>query len=170
MGSWSRPSKRLLQSFEVELFEVSFEDIGDALKDYGIVYDWGEKDTQQVTASWQKFTQLSQNDRRKITRKLLATIEPQLRQSLKSALDESTPRKVSKVILEIRSTRGETFVFTFPKLKEALEFIKNFDERKHIDTSTAPTFMLNDPGVKKRSRRIAEQPLLPYSSKEHEAD
>src|SRR5574341_1015894 len=31
MGSWSRPSTRLLQSFEVELFEIPFDDICEVL-------------------------------------------------------------------------------------------------------------------------------------------
>lgn len=55
MGSWSRPSKRLLRSFEVELFEVSFDDICNVLAQYGIEYRWAEKDRAQAAESWRKF-------------------------------------------------------------------------------------------------------------------
>jgi hypothetical protein len=51
MGSWSKPSKRLLQSFEVELFEVTFDDICNVLAEFGINYRWAEKDRAQAEAS-----------------------------------------------------------------------------------------------------------------------
>ncbi len=99
MGSWSKPSKRLPQSFEVELFEVSFGDICEVLAQYGIDYNWQEKDRQQAMESWEKFNHLSELDRKQIAKKLVAGVENDLRKSLQTALNESIPRKVHSVVL-----------------------------------------------------------------------
>lgn len=66
INSWSKSSKRLLRSFEVELFEISFNDICDALSPYQIDYRWAEKDRRQAMESWRKFCQLPEQDRERI--------------------------------------------------------------------------------------------------------
>lgn len=55
INSWSKPSKRLLRSFEVELFEISFNDICDALSPYQIDYRWAEKDRRRQWKAGESF-------------------------------------------------------------------------------------------------------------------
>lgn len=141
MGSWSRPSKRLLSSFEVELFEISFDDICAALAEFGINYRWAEKDRAQAEASWNKFDALSGADRKQIARKLIAGIREPLREALKNALDESVPRKVKSVTVIVRSNRGETRSFTFDNLKKAIAFLDSSSEGQLIDVSNAPALL-----------------------------
>jgi hypothetical protein len=43
----------------------------------------------------------------------------------------------------VRSNLGETFTYSFPDLKGALEFMKAFDERRHMDTSEAPALLMD---------------------------
>jgi len=138
MGSWSKPSKRLLQSFEVELFEISFDNICQTLKQYDIDYYWAEKDRQKAMESWQKFNHLSKCDQEQIAKKLISIVEKELRKSLQIALNESIPRKLSSVTLLIRSSRGEIHKRTFFTLDQAVNFMQSFDEEKDIDTSSAP--------------------------------
>jgi hypothetical protein len=142
MGSWSAPSKRFLQSFEVELFEVSLQQISDVLEEYGIDYAWAEKDRKKAMESWRIFTRLSPGDREKIAKKLIGGIRKQLSQSLQSALDESIPRRIRSIAVIVRSNRGETFTYTFPDLKRALEFMQVFDEERDMATTSAPSLLM----------------------------
>jgi len=141
MGSWSRPSKRLLQSFEVELFEISFDDICEVLAEYGIDYNWAERDREQAMESWQKFSRLSESQREQIAKKVIEKIKGELQESLRAVLDESVPRKVRSVTLVIRSNLGETYTYNFANLKQAITFIMSFDEKRDMDTSDAPTVL-----------------------------
>lgn len=152
MGSWSKPSKRLLRSFEVELFEVSFDDICNVLAQHGIEYRWAERDRAQAAESWQRFTRLSANEREQIARELIAGIENDLRTSLGVALDESIPRRVHSVTIVVRSNRGETYSYTFPNLEQARTFLQAYDEQRDMDTSNAPALFRESTGSGKGSR------------------
>ncbi len=152
MGSWSQPSKRLLRSFEVELFEVSFDDICNILARHGIEYRWAEKDRAQAAESWQRFTRLSANERDQIAKELIAGIENDLRHSLGVALDESLPRRVHSVTIVVRSNRGETYSYTFPNLGQALTFLQAYDEQRDMETSGAPALFVESKGAGRKSR------------------
>lgn len=141
MGSWSKPSKRLLESFEVELFEITFDDICNVLMKFGINYRWAEKDRAQAEASWRKFSVLSTAQRQQIGRKLIAGIRDGLRASLQAALDESVPRKIKSVKAVVRSNRGETKSFLFRDLKSAVEFLQTAKEQELLDTTDSPTVL-----------------------------
>ena len=80
-GSWSGSSKALMNSFDVNLFEVSFQHIVDTLKTYGIHFDWGEKERDKAMSAWQRWESLSDEEYKEIGGKLLSAIEPQLRES-----------------------------------------------------------------------------------------
>jgi len=142
MGSWTKPSKRLLQSFEVELFEVPFDGICEVLGQYGIDFRWAEKDRQQAMEGWRRFARLSRADREAIAKRLIAGIGSKLRESLQTVLDESLPRKVRSVAVVVRSNRGETFTHSFPDLKQAIAFMESFDEKQDMDTSNAPALLM----------------------------
>jgi hypothetical protein len=141
MGNWSKPSKRLLQSFEVELFEVPFNDICGVLAQHSIDYLWTEKNRQQAMESWQKFLRISERDREQIAKELIAGIENDLQKSLEVALDESIPRKVRSVTIVVRSERGETYTYVFPNLQRAIDFMQSYDEERDMDTSNAPALL-----------------------------
>jgi hypothetical protein len=141
MGSWSQPSKRLLNSFEVELFEIAFNDICDVLAQYGVDYRWAEKDRQKAMEAWRVFCRLPEEKRGEIAKKLVAGIESGLRMALETALDESIPRTLRSVSVIVRSNRGETFTHTFDSLQQALDYIQQFDEARDMDTTRAPSLL-----------------------------
>jgi len=152
MGKWSKPSKRLLQSFEVELFEISFDDICQTLKQHGINYRWAERDRQQAIESWRKFNELSDHSREQIAKELISSIKSKLRQALRVALDESVPRELDSVTLVIRSNRGETYRHVFPALDQAIGFMQSFDEERDMDNTSAPSLLM-ETGKEERKRR-----------------
>lgn len=142
MGSWSKPSKLLLQSFDVELFEISFNDICQILSYHGIDYRWAEKDRQQAMESWEKFNKLSKDDREKIAEELISTVKDELQKSLQMALIKSVPRKLDSVILILQSNYGETHRHTFKTLDQVLNFIEKFDEEEDMDTTNSPSLLI----------------------------
>jgi hypothetical protein len=156
MGSWTKPSKRLLLSFEVELFEISFDDICQVLAQHGIEYRWSEKDRERAMRSWLKFNELSNSARAQIAQGLIAKIEEGLRQSLSEALDESVPRKVKSVTVVVRSNRGETRSFTFPNLKSAIDFMHSSNEGGLLDMTAAPALLMEQskPPKKPRPKKV----------------
>jgi hypothetical protein len=141
MGSWSKPSKHLLQSFEVELFEIAFDDICKVLAQHNIDYRWAEKDRQKAMEGWETFCRLSERTREQIARSLIAKIESGLRGSLETALDESILRQVRSVSVVVRSNRRETFTHVFANLQQALDFMQAYDKDRDMDTSGAPSLL-----------------------------
>lgn len=144
MGNWSKPSKRLLQSFEVELFEIPFDDICRALKQRGIDYYWAERDREKAMEGWHRFNGLSEYERGQIAKELISTVKDGLQNSLQLALDESVPRKLGSVTLVIRSNYGETYRHTFHDLAQTIDFMRSFDEESDMDNSNAPTLLVEE--------------------------
>lgn len=137
-GRWSASSKAMMESFDVTLFEVGFAKIVTTLAEYGVDLRWGEQERNKALAAWQNWSQLEQRDRQEIARKLLADIEPALRNSMKETLDTAIPRKVSEVEVTIETNLGESRLYTFENIAEAIEFLESFDEQEILNDETGP--------------------------------
>ncbi len=137
-GRWSASSRAMMESFDVTLFEVGFEKIVTTLTEYGVDLRWGEKERNKALAAWHNWSQLAEKDRQEIARKLLADIEPDLRNSLKETLDTAIPRKVSQVEVTIETNLGESRHYTFRDIAEAIEFLESFDEQEILNDETGP--------------------------------
>ncbi len=138
-GSWSGPSKALMQSFDVSLFEVGFSHVVATLKDYGVAFDWGEKERTKAMEAWHKWSELSEIQLDEIAAKLLADIEPQLRDALTETLSTSTPRVVSEVEVVIETNLGESRRYTFDTVAEAVSFLDDFDAEEVLNATDGPT-------------------------------
>ncbi len=77
-----------------------------------------------------------------MARNLIAKIGNDLRSSLEAALDDSIPRQVRSVSLVVRSNRGETFTHSFADLRQAIDFMQNYDEEQDMDTWGAPSLLV----------------------------
>lgn len=141
MGNWSYPSRRLLESFEVELFHISFDEICNVLAYHDIPYNWAENNRQQAQECWITFSQLSQTDKEVIAEELIAVVKNDLRESLEIALDESLPRTVNSVRVVITSNRGETYTYNFSNLEETVTFLASYDQEKDMDSSNSPVLL-----------------------------
>ena len=107
-GSWSASSKAMMESFDVSLFEVGFSHVADTLAEFGIDFRWEEKERDKAIAAWEKWSALSETQFDQIARKLLISIEPELKLALAQTLDEATPREVSRVEIVIETNLGES--------------------------------------------------------------
>ncbi|GAB4183575.1 MAG: hypothetical protein Fur006_20600 [Coleofasciculaceae cyanobacterium] len=140
MGNWSRPSKKMLRSFEVEIFEIPFENICNVLARHNISYNWQEKERQKAIESWQRIRQLQASELAQISKELIASIEDQLKVSLEEILDESYSREIALIKVVIRSNLGETYTYTFSNLQEAVEFLEAFTDA-NMDTLSSPAVL-----------------------------
>lgn len=137
-GSWSGSSKALLTSFDVTLFEVGFGQIIRVLADYSIDFGWEEKERDRAMQAWQAWSRLSAGQYAEIAQRLLAGIEPALRQSLHETLRPETPREIQTVELIIETSLGETRRYSFETLEAAVEFLQTFDAEMFLRDDTGP--------------------------------
>ncbi len=137
-GNWSAPSKALMESFDVTLFEVSFQKIAAILAEYGVDILWEEKDRHKATLAWQRWSEINPELYDEIAHKLLSDIEPQLRESMRVTLDNAIAREVSEVEVTIETNFGESRRYNFPSIKAALEFLQTFDEQEVLNDENGP--------------------------------
>lgn len=138
-GSWSKTSKQLLRSWQVDLFEIAFEDIVEMLKKHGIDYHWQEKDRDLASLAWAKWSSLTPKQRRDFGKRLLRPIESLLKQSLSNALSDAEPREIKQVEIVTKTNLGEMKVHVFQNLREAREFLERLDIKKLLDHSGSPS-------------------------------
>lgn len=54
-GNWSAPSRELIRSFGVEILEIPFGHISSILHEYGVDFDWPERDSKTPKEALQAF-------------------------------------------------------------------------------------------------------------------
>ena len=138
-GSWSSSSKAMMQSFDVSLFEVGFSHVVATLGEYGIAFNWGEKERHKAMEAWRKWSELSEVQLDEIGAKLLASIEPELRVALAQTLSDSTPREVHAVEVVVETNLGESRRYSFESIAEAVKFLDEFDAEEVLNAADGPT-------------------------------
>ncbi len=142
MGSWSHPSKRLLQSFGIDLFEIPFEVICDVLEDYQINLNWGEKQRDIALQSCERYFQLPLDDQAQIGKRLIATVAGSLRETIESTLEQGIPKRIRTIKVLIQNNLGETYTYSFVNLSQALVFLQSYEASRDMDNANAPTLLL----------------------------
>lgn len=125
-GNWSGSSLAMMQSHDINLFLVPFEKIVELLKVKGIDFDWGEKDRTTAVASWNKYTKLSPEEQLQIGKDMINLIKPELEETINKILDDSIPRSVDRVTVEVHTNIGEVKRFEFDNIQEAIDFLEDF--------------------------------------------
>lgn len=137
-GSWSATSKAMMESFDVSLFEVGFSHVVTTLAEYGIAFDWGEKDRHLAMEAWNNWNTLTDAQYDEIGAKLLAGIEPQLRTALAETLSTATPREVRQVEIVVETNLGESRRYVFDDIAQALAFLDDFDAEEVLNANDGP--------------------------------
>lgn len=143
-GSWSQPSKKLMESFDISLYEVSFEHIRQVLASYQVDIEWDEKDRKKVLQALHRWQTLSQAQYSEIAFQFLRGIAEPLRESLLGTLKPDAPREVSGVRVVIETNWGESSVYTFGSLSEALDFLNSFDQDEMLSEAQGPVLWQGD--------------------------
>lgn len=138
-GNWSSSSLAMMQSFDINIFLIPFERIRDLLLSHSIEFNWLEKDREAATTAWNLYSQLQQVERSNIGGAMVNLVKDDLGKLILKILDDSTPREVSKVAVELHSNIGEVKTYEFPNVESAVDFL-NTDELKQVfltsDSST----------------------------------
>lgn len=138
-GSWSGSSIAMMKSHDINLFIIPFEKITALLKKQKIKFDWGEKDRHVASASWEKYSALTNRQKLKIAEEMISEIKPDLEAAIEKTLDNKTKRQIEKVTIEIHTNIGEVKRFEFANVEDALNFLEDFSFEEmlnHADSFT----------------------------------
>lgn len=124
-GNWSKPAKAFMDSFGIELHEVPFDSMCKVLSDYGINFDWEEKDSKVPRKSWIAFRKLTDVQYKEIGMKLLAPIRMALIESVRTAIEggEDWVKRIQQIELLLKTDRNEYFTSSFSSVGEAIQFL-----------------------------------------------
>ncbi|MFW5879870.1 MAG: hypothetical protein ACOCUV_03510 [bacterium] len=125
-GNWSGSSLAMMQSHDINLFLIPFEKITELLRKKDIEFDWGEKDRNTAIESWNKYSSLTSAQQLQIGKDMIQLIKPDLESAIQKTLDDSIPREVDKVSVEVHTNIGEVRRFEFNSIQDALEFLEDF--------------------------------------------
>lgn len=123
-GSWSNSSVAMMKSNDINIFLIPFDFISAKLREYGIDFEWGEKEKDKAHEAWNKYNQLSEDQQDKIGEEMITLIESKLLGLIEQILDDSLMREVEKIVLELVSNLGEVKVYEFDSVEEAIEFLE----------------------------------------------
>ncbi len=143
-GSWSKTSKAMITNANVILFEIPFENICKVLSAYNIDFDWAEKDREKAFQAWNKFVSLKEKQKAEIGRKLLGFVSEDLGKTISRILDDTVPRSIQGVQIQIMTNLGETKIFEFGNIEKALRFLHDFNEEKILSTEDSPVLFDNE--------------------------
>ena len=129
-GRWSAPSKSLMKSFGVQLFEVPFDKFVEILDQYGVDFDWPERLAGQLPRrAWEAFLELDESDKLQISSELVVDIQDRLRESVAYVLEtdiSTLPRRISSIEVLIKTEQDEIVLKTFETVAEALTDLTHY--------------------------------------------
>ena len=124
-GRWSNPSKELVRSFGVELLEVPFNTMAEAVRNHGIEMDWPEQAGDEIAAeSLTKLQDLAVDAQLVIGFEMVASVREQLNQQIAAVLDtdiESIGSRVNEVEVLLKTDQGEMVLSSFPQVTDAMK-------------------------------------------------
>ena len=124
-GRWSEPSKALIWSFGVEVLEVPFNRIADALGAFGVEFHWPETGGEPIARkSLRAFNQLDDSTKLEIGRNMVVGIADSLRNEVTQVLDtdlESIATRVDEVEILLKTDQGELVLSSFSSVTDAMK-------------------------------------------------
>lgn len=123
-SSWSNSSVAMMKSSDINIFLIPFDFIIHTLAEHGVDFEWGEKEKQRAHDAWANYNQLSDAEKDQIGEAMIALVRDDLLVLIEQILDDSIPREIEKIILELVSNLGEVKIFEFDSVEEAIEFLE----------------------------------------------
>lgn len=130
-GNWSSTSLAMMKSFNINIFLVPFSRICELLAYYGIEFNWGEKDRVTAQDAWEKYSNLTDDQKYKVGIEMVNVVKSELANLVLSILDDTIERQVSRITIELHSNLGEVKSFEFPTVEQAVVFL-NMTELKEV--------------------------------------
>ena len=128
-GNWTPGSKSLMRSFGVEIVEETFEHFVTVLGDYGVDFDWPERDRDTPARSLELFNRLTELERVRIAEELAANISDPLQASVTQVLDtdmSTLPSRISNVEIILQTDQNEMVLLKRPTVTESIQALTGF--------------------------------------------
>lgn len=138
-GSWSSTSKAMMRGADITLFEIPFDSICDILEKHNIIFRWEEKDTKTPETSWGIYNQLPVSEHKLIGNEIIHPIIESLDIAIERILDDTIERTISYVQIQVFTNLGETKIFKFDVIQDALEFLQDVTNEELLDNKNSPT-------------------------------
>ena len=123
-GRWSGPSKAMIQSFGVEILEVPFDNISNALRLHGVEFDWPESRGESIARqSLEDFSNLDEATKTEIGSDMVSGIGENLRNAVVQVLDtdvDSIATRVAQVEILLKTDQEEMVLSSFESVPEAM--------------------------------------------------
>ncbi|MGI9297509.1 MAG: hypothetical protein ACR2QC_06380 [Gammaproteobacteria bacterium] len=137
-GNWSHSSMAMMRSNDINLFVIPFSLISELLAAEGVNFNWEEKDKTRAAAAWRAYSALPESRKNTVGERMIASIGDNLASLIGDILDNSRPRRVQKIVVEIVSNLGETKVFEFKSVEQAMEFLSRTElEKSFLEKDSA---------------------------------
>lgn len=143
-GNWSSSSLAMMRSFDINIFLIPFQRICDLLADYKINFDWAEKDRNTAIESWNRYASLSDTKRAHIGTSMIELVKADLEQTIRNVLDDTIPREIERVSIELHSNIGEVKGYEFASVQHAIDFL-NQEELKQVFITTDSLTLFDAP-------------------------
>ena len=128
-GNWSGSSQAMMRSSDINLFLIPFDYICEVLSEFGIDFNWEEKDRDKAIRAWENFNKLNSEQKESVGIKMIDSIKDNLGTLIENILDDTVEREVNKVLVELISSLGEVKVYEFESISDALDFLQQDDLR-----------------------------------------
>lgn len=146
-GSWSQSSLAMMKSNDINLFLIPFPLICEILARQGVNFTWEEKDKDRATAAWEKYSALSEAQKNAVGEQMVASIAEKLAELIGNILDDSAPREVEKITVEIISNFGEIKAFEFESVQDAMNFLEQDGLAQSFLTANSATLFDEPPAA-----------------------
>ncbi len=144
-GNWSSSSLAMLKSHDINVFLIHFERIVCLLREHGIAFDWEETDRDAAVVAWRLYQNLGDDARHQIGADMVALVRPALEATVRAILDDSTPREIDRVSVELHTNLGELRRLEFASVGEAVDFLNTHELHDTFITTDSPTLFDKPP-------------------------
>ncbi|WP_419845519.1 hypothetical protein [Candidatus Poriferisocius sp.] len=135
-GNWSRTSLALIESFGIEVITAGFQGMVDVLGDFGVEFDWDEKDRSTPTRALEAFNRIGEDGMANLAFALTDSIMDKVTSSVLDVLDTdaaSVQSRVSAVEVLVKTDRHEMLLMQFDTVAETVSGLVDFmDERSDV--------------------------------------
>ena len=134
----------MMRSNNINLFLISFSHTCEVLGEFGIDFDWEEKDRDKAIRAWENFNKLNSEQKKSIGIKMINPIKYSLIILIENILDDTVEREVDKVLVELISSLGEVKIYEFESISDALDFLQE-DGLKDLFLTTDSDSLFDSP-------------------------
>jgi len=145
-GNWSSTSLAMMKSFDINIFLLPFTRICDLLAQYGINFDWDEKDRVTAIDARRKYLALTNAQKSEIGVQMVNVVKDKLENLVLSILDDTIEREINRITIELHSNLSEVKAYEFGTVEQAVEFL-NTVELKEVFISNASLNLFDPPPV-----------------------